>query len=305
MPVVVFGSLNMDLVTRAPRLPRPGETVLGDAFFRAPGGKGANQAVAAARAGAKTRLIGRVGDDALGRELLAALREADVDTGAVRFDPEAPTGTASIAVDRSGQNQIVVAPGANARVGEDEARGLPPWLDRGAVLVLQMEIPQRASLAAAREARRAGAMIVLDPAPACDEIERELCELADVLTPNAHEASWLSGIVVEDGASAEAAAERLRDSLGGSVIVTIGEEGAVLADARGIAHLPPFRAVTVDTTAAGDAFAGALATALDEGRGLRDAALFASAAGALAASASGALPSLPRRASIDALLARG
>lgn len=304
MAVLVFGSLNMDLVVRVPRLPGPGETVQGGDLERIPGGKGANQAVAAARLGAKVRMFGRVGDDDFGRALLRELRSADVDTAGVRFERDAPTGTASIMVAPEGQNMIAVAPGANGRVSADDARGLQLWMDSEAVLMLQLEVPVAANLAAARAAKLAGAKVILDPAPAPRDAPSELLEMADVLTPNEAEASRLTGILVETQDGAEEAGRILVRRHGCAVIVTLGDRGAVIVSREGAARLPPFRVEAVDAVAAGDAFNGALAVGLVEGLDLLRAARRASAAGALAASVRGAMPSLPKRDAVDALLAQ-
>lgn len=304
MAILVFGSLNMDLVVRVPRLPGPGETVQGGDLERIPGGKGANQAVAAARLGAKVRMFGRVGDDDFGRALLRELRSADVDTAGVRFERDAPTGTASIMVAPEGQNMIAVAPGANGRVSADDARGLQLWMDSEAVLMLQLEVPVAANLAAARAAKLAGAKVILDPAPAPRDAPSELLEMADVLTPNEAEASRLTGILVETQDGAEEAGRILVRRHGCAVIVTLGDRGAVIVSREGAARLPPFRVEAVDAVAAGDAFNGALAVGLVEGLDLLRAARRASAAGALAASVRGAMPSLPKRDAVDALLAQ-
>ena len=303
MPVIVFGSLNMDLTARTPRLPNAGETVLGVDLLKAAGGKGANQAVAAARLGAKTRLFGRVGDDDFGRGLLEELRRNDVDTGGVRFDAAAPTGTALIAVDARGNNQIVVVPGANARVGADDARTLSVWLDPSSVVLLQLEVPVSANLAAAQAAREAGAQVVLDPAPVPDDIPWDLIELADVITPNASEASRLVGFEVSGPESGLEAARQLRQRTGRSIVVTLGALGIAIADPKGFFTMQAFRVDPVDTVAAGDAFNGALAAALNKATGLRDACRLGLAAGALAATRQGAMRSLPRADELRAFIA--
>lgn len=305
MAVIVFGSLNMDLVVRLPRLPAPGETITGSDLEKIPGGKGANQAVAAARMGAKVRMFGRVGDDEFGRTLLRELRNADVDTAGVRIESGAPTGTASILVAKDGHNMIALAPGANARLTGEDARGLQLWMDRETVLMLQLEVPVAANLAAARAAKLAGARIVLDPAPAPRDAPVELLEMADVLTPNEVEAARLCGMMIETADGAEEAARQLVRRYGGAVVVTMGEHGAVLATPEGAARVPAFAVEAVDSVAAGDAFNGALAVALAEGIDLRRAVRRAAAAGALAASARGAMPSLPRRDDVEALLRGG
>ncbi|RMF72489.1 MAG: ribokinase [Acidobacteria bacterium] len=303
MAVLVFGSLNVDLVVRAPELPVPGQTVLGDAFAQGAGGKGANQAVAAARLGSKVRMFGRVGDDPFGRMLLEELRRADVETAGVRIDETAHTGTALIVVAPDGENQIAVAPGANAHVEAEDARGLQIFMDSDSVLLLQLEVPIDASMAAARAARLAGARVVLDPAPAPDEPPAELLRAATVLTPNESEASRLSGVMVESIEGAIQAGRVLRRRYGTAVVVTVGDKGAVVVDERGITPVPPWPVDAVDAVGAGDAFNGALADGLARGLSLVDAARRAAAAGALATTVRGALPSMPTREALDAFIA--
>jgi ribokinase len=301
MRIVVFGSLNMDLVVRSPRLPGRGETVRGESFVQAPGGKGANQAVAAAALGGRTGLIGRVGDDAFGRSLLDALRRADVDTTRVMLERATHTGVASIVVDEEGHNQIAIAPGANDRVDADDAHGLEHTLDASSVVLLQFEVPTDASLAAARVAGRRGARVIVDPAPIGREIPEELLANADVITPNETEASRITGRRLDSLDEARAVAASLRDRYTAVVALTLGERGVVAADRHGIEHVPPFRVTAVDTVAAGDAFNGALAVAFAEGRPLRSAIVFAAAAGALATTKRGAVGAMPRRAEVEAL----
>ncbi len=303
MAVLVFGSLNVDLSVRVPELPGPGETVLGGEFHQGAGGKGANQAVAAARLGAKTRIFGRVGDDPFGRMLLTALRRADVDTGGVRIDGDAPTGTALIVVGPDGQNQIAVAPGANGRVDPEDAHGLQVFMDSDSVLMLQLEVPAAASLAAARAARLAGARVVLDPAPAHATPPEELLSAAWVLTPNEVEASRLSGILVETVGGASEAGRALRRRWGTAVVVTLGARGAVVVDERGVTPIDACPVEAVDAVGAGDAFNGALADGLARGLSLVDAARRACAAGALATTRRGAIESMPTLAALERFLA--
>ncbi|MFD8551795.1 ribokinase [Streptomyces fradiae] len=291
--IAVLGSTNMDLVAYVPRAPRLGETVTGRAFRTVPGGKGANQAVAAARAGARVSMLGAVGSDDLGPRLRAALAESGVDTTLLRT-ADGPSGTAHIVVDDDGGNAIVVVPGANASVTgltpEDEAR-----IAAADALLLQLELPLDAVIAGARAARRHGVRTVLTPAPA-RPLPRELLALVDLLVPNEHEANALSG-----AADPRAAADGLLRDVP-EVVVTLGAAGSLYA-ARGARPVTvPSRPVrAVDTTAAGDTFTGALAVALAEGRPVPDALAWASAAAALSVGRAGASSSMPYREEIDAL----
>lgn len=308
--IVVVGSLNMDLVVRCPRRPRPGETVLGSDFATFPGGKGANQAVAAARAaGAGTRpgvaMVGRVGADAFGEALRRELEAAGVDTSAVGTDPDEPTGVAVITVDAAGENAIVVAPGANARLSPDHVRRARPLLSGARYVLLQLEIPVETVAFAVALAREAGARVILDPAPAPGpDFPRTVFRGVEVITPNEREAEALTGISARDPEGARAAARALLEQGCRHVAVTLGARGAVTASAGEAPRLvPAFRVPAVDSTAAGDAFAGALAVALAEGRPWDDAVRFGQAAGALAVTRRGAQASLADRAAIEAFLA--
>ncbi len=300
-PVIVVGSLNMDLIVRTPRWPAPGETILGGSFYTAPGGKGANQAVAAARLGGTVRMVGRVGSDAYGAELRATLGRDGVDVERVGTDPDAATGIAFIAVDDAGQNSIIVASGANMRVSAADVDAARAAIAGAGILLLQLEVPLEASERAMTIAREAGVPVVLNPAPA-RALPPAFSAGADYLIPNETEASLLSGMTVTDVESATEAAQRLRARGARAVIVTLGAKGALVVDAGGTALVPPFAVNPVDTTAAGDAFVGAFGVALTQGMALAEAARFANAAGALAVTKLGAQPSLPRLADVQALL---
>jgi ribokinase len=276
--VVVLGSINMDLVVRVPRLPLPGDTVLGDRLLTIPGGKGANQAVAAARLGAPVRMVGRVGGDAFGRELLAGLRDDRVDVAGVAVDEGAPSGAALIVVEDDGQNTVTVAPGANGMVGADDVQRMAAGLRPGDVVVLQLEVPYAAVGEAIDAAHRAGARVILNAAPSTQMVGRPLPHV-DVLVVNERESEDLGG------------AEKLR--LGGDLVVTLGARGAVLYQDGAERHVEPRRVKAVDATAAGDAFVGALAFALARGNALPEAVELANAAGAAAVTRLGARPSLP------------
>jgi ribokinase len=287
--VVVVGSVNVDLVVAAPSLPRPGETVTGGTFARHGGGKGANQAVAAARAGASVALVGAVGADDLGEEALRELAAEGVDVTAVARLDGIATGVAAIVVDERGENQIAVASGANAALdGATVEAGLARLLGGdGGVVLLGHEVPEAAVAAGLRAAAAAGWRAVLNPAPA-----RPLADgLAGVLlTPNAEEARELAG---EEGA--EAAARALAGRTGAPVLVTLGAEGALLVDGDEAERLPAPRVQVVDTTGAGDTVNGALAAALAAGVPLEEAARTAIAAAALSTRAHGARAGMPRR----------
>ncbi|MDW8309728.1 MAG: ribokinase [Verrucomicrobiales bacterium] len=299
--IVVVGSSNTDLIVRVPRIPRPGETILGGRFTTAPGGKGANQAVAAARAGARVTLIARVGRDAFGSQALAGFVRDGIDVRFVRRDPDAPSGVALIFVAADGQNSIAVAGGANANLSVADVRRAQRAFAHARVLLLQLETPLPTVKAAAQLAARRGVRVVLNPAPARD-LPDELLRRVSVLTPNEIEAAALSGVKVRDLASAEKAARRLLQRGVEAVIITLGARGALVSSAAGTERVKGFRVRAVDTTAAGDVFNGALAVALSEGRPLREAVRFANAAAAISVTRMGAQPSAPTRDEIERLL---
>ncbi len=299
--VLVVGSANMDLIVRAPRIPSPGETVLGGEFHTARGGKGANQAVACARLGAETCFVGRVGQDAFGDQLAQGLADDGVDCRFLRRDSEAPTGVAMIVIDQAGENSIVVAPGANSRVAPLD---LPRDLSGFHVLLCQLEVPVATVAAAARAAREAGLITVLDAGPP-NEKARDILGLFDVVSPNETEARLLLGLSEGDQFDPEDAARKLLEMGPCSVVLKLGAEGALAVDESGDFHrVPAFKVQPVDTTGAGDAFTAALAVALGEGRTLGDATRMACAAGAIATTKLGAAPSMPTRAEVEQLLAQ-
>jgi len=302
--VTVVGSLNMDLVVRAPRIPRPGETIIGGEFRTVPGGKGANQAVAAARLGAQVAMVGRVGGDAFGGLLLENLAAAGVDHTFVTRDPQAATGVALIEVDDAGQNSIVVVSGANMRLAPADVEAAAAAIGVADVLLLQLESPLETVTRAAQVAHARGVTVILNPAPA-RPVPAGLLGLVDVLIPNESETALLTGLPVGDQEEAQAAAAALRRMGVATVILTLGERGALLAYEGGAELFPAFDVTPVDTTAAGDAFVGGLAVALAEGRPLREAVRWGNAAGALATTRLGAQPSLPTRQALDDMLAHG
>lgn len=301
--VTVVGSLNTDLVIRAPHLPAPGETVSGGEFATFPGGKGANQAVAAARLGARVGMVGCVGGDDFGRRLVDGLRRDGIDVTHVRADEGTASGMALITVDPGGQNTIVVAPGANWRLTPDDVALTEPLIRESSVLLLQLEVPIETVLAAARLASTAGVRVVLDPAPAPrSPLPPDLVKLVDVINPNETEARALSGITVADEQAAGRAAASLLTQGARAVVIKLGSRGAFVHDGGSTVMVPGIRVDAVDATAAGDAFAGALAVGLAEGHDLVAAVHFANAAGALSVTRRGAQPSMPHRAEVDAFV---
>lgn len=302
--ILVVGSANVDFTVAAARLPRAGETVTGGTLLVNRGGKGANQAVAARRLGAEVRFVACVGDDASGRSIRDALEREGIGVAGVSATGEAATGTALIVVDGDGRNQIAVAPGANWRLSVAMARGRADDLAWADVVMCQLETPLETVAWVLDEARRRGAVTMLNPAPVRDGA-LELCRLADYLTPNEGEAERLSGVPVRDETSAAAAARALRERGVGTVVVTLGAAGALACAADGEVRVPAFEVSVVDTTAAGDAFNAGLAVALAEKRPLETALRFAAATGALACTRRGAQPALPERTEVENLLARG
>jgi ribokinase len=301
--IVVVGGANTDYLVRGPRLPKPGDTVQGDDFQEAPGGKGANQAVAAARLGARVAFVGRVGIDARGDLLVDRLQAEGVDTRFVGRDRDAVTGVAVIQVDREGEKQILTAPGANTRISVGDVERAAVAIRSARVLLTQLEAPVDAVLAAARLARDGGARVVLDPAPPV-AIPDELVRLADVIRPNADEAQALTGIAIRGAASAQQAADRLRARGAGAAVVQAGDEGDLVVGPDGSTLLRRIPVESIDATGAGDAFAAALAVALASGEPLATAARFANAAAALTTTKLGAQAALPRKAEVLELLSR-
>jgi len=302
--VTVVGSLNMDLIARSPRIPRPGETIIGGDFHTAPGGKGANQAVAAARLGARVSMIGRVGRDAFAGPLLDNLSAVGVDHTFVIQDSEAATGVALIVVDDAGENSIVVASGANMRLSPADVDGAEAAIAGADALLLQLESPLETVIRAAEVARAHGVTVILNPAPA-RSLPAELLAMVDVLIPNESETSLLTGLPVSNQAEAETAATALRELGVGTVILTLGERGALLAREEEAEQVPAFEVMPVDTTAAGDAFVGGFTVAMAGGQPLAEAVRWGNAAGALATTKLGAQPSLPTRQDLEALLTTG
>jgi ribokinase len=285
--VAVIGSVNLDLVATTARLPGPGETVSGSAYAEHAGGKGLNQAVAAARTGAVVVMVGAVGDDDAGRRLRSLAENEGIDVGAVAVVSGSPTGRALITVDADAENSIVVIPGANSSV---RAGSLP----HARVVIAQLEIPLDEVIAALRSARAGGARTMLNPAPA-QPLPDELLEVCDIIVPNEHELELIGGV------------ESLLGRGVGAVVMTMGAAGARVTVRTGTStterHQPAFQVTPVDTTGAGDAFCGSLAARLAAGDGLESAVRYAAAAGALATTVEGAVPSLPHADDVEILLA--
>jgi ribokinase len=297
--IAVVGSLNMDAIARVAHLPAPGETVLASGFVQALGGKGANQAVAAARAGSAVEFVGRVGADLAGEALVTSLRSAGVNTKHVVRDVGGSTGTALIAVDSQGQNSIVVVPGVNANLHVEDIDAARDVIERSSIVLLQLEIPLETVQYAAEMAHRSGTTVLLNPSPA-QELPASLLNLVDILVPNEEEVAYLSGMGSPvDPASA---AGMLRTNGAESVVVTLGDRGAAMIDENGETDIYAYDVEAVDTTGAGDAFVGNLAAALDAGQSLEEAARMASAAAALSVQAAGAQASMPSREQTNAFM---
>ena len=300
--IVVFGSIIMDLTALAETMPQAGQTVVGELFYTLPGGKGANQAVAAARLGADVRMVGRVGGDAFGSALLDGLRSEGIDVGGVAVDPDNASGVAMILLDARRENRIVAVYGANTACDETQLRAVERALDGADALLLQLETPPALTLEAAAVARARGVRVVWDPAPA-QIAPPGIQAAADMLTPNQSEASMLSGVEVQDPASARTAAERLRAMGAPVALVKLGEQGVYYASADESGHVPAFAVDVVDTVAAGDAFGAAFAVGAAEGMTLPEAVRFGAAAGALAVTVPGAQAAMPGRVDVERLLA--
>jgi ribokinase len=297
--VVVVGSLNMDLVTRAQRMPGPGETLSGESFVTVSGGKGANQAVAAARLGAQVAMIGCVGRDAYGEQLRSALLAEHIDCQGVSIVSGVSTGIASIVVDGNGQNSIIIVAGANGCLTPDVMDRFDALLSAAQVVICQLEVPVPTVAHVLRRARELGKTVILNPAPATAALPDDWYSLIDYLIPNETEATILSGVAVDSLASARGAAGSLLASGAGKIIITLGEQGVVLASAQAVEHFPAPRVTAVDSTAAGDTFVGGFAAALAQGRSEPEAIRFAQKAAALSVTRAGAQPSIPHSAEVQ------
>nr|WP_290228373.1 ribokinase [Trichocoleus desertorum] len=300
--IVVVGSANSDYLIRGPKLPQPGETIQGETFLAAPGGKGANQAVAVARLGARVAFVARIGQDERGQTLMANLQAQGVDTRYLIQDPQAPTGVALIMVGQGGEKQILTAPGANHQLAMADIEATQAAIASTKVVLAQLESPLAVVQAAFRLAREAGARTVLDPAPAVP-LPDELLQLIDLIRPNSSEAEVITGTKVTDPDSARQAAAILLQRGVGAVAVQAGNAGNLLIWPEGECWLPKVPVQSIDATGAGDAFAAAIAVALAENQPWSEAGRFANAAAAIATTGFGAQTALPTRAAIMNLLA--
>ncbi|HEK0905801.1 TPA: ribokinase [Pseudomonas putida] len=291
--VVVVGSLNMDLVARAERLPRGGETLAGDSFFTVPGGKGANQAVAAARLGASVAMVGNVGDDAYGQQLRHALESESIDCQAVGVCAGVSSGVALIVVDAASQNAIVIIPGGNGLLIPESVQRFDALLQNAGVIICQLEVPPATVAWTLARGRELGKTVILNPAPATGPLPREWFAHIDYLIPNESEAEALTGLPVNDIDSARQAAERLREWGAGKVIVTLGAEGALFVSEHGSRHFPATKVKPLDTTAAGDTFVGGFAAGLACGLEEGEAIVRGQRAAAISVTRAGAQPSIP------------
>ena len=299
--IIVVGSSNTDMIISLDRIPRPGETILGGEFVTAAGGKGANQAVGAARAGGRVTFIARVGGDMFGDQAIAGFQSDGINVDHITRDSDAPSGVALIFVAKDGENSIAVAGGANNRLSPEDVEKAKLVFDDATAVIMQLETPLETVQAVAELATAAGVRVILNPAPA-QPLPDELLKLVSILTPNETEAELLTGVKVSDSATASQAADKLLARGVQTVILTLGSQGAFVAGADMRQLVPGFKVKPLDTTAAGDVFNGALTVALGEGRVLLDAVRFANAAAALSVTRLGAQPSVPTRGEIDQFL---
>ncbi len=303
MTVAVLGSINMDVIAYLDRLPKPGETLHGTGYKMGLGGKGANQAVAVRKLGSIVSFIGRTGADSFGDAARAELASYDVDLSHIRRDGNSATGIAIIKVGEGGQNMISVIAGANDAVNESDAAAAKPDLEHARVLLLQLEVPLAASLAAARILRAKGGIVILDPAPAPKQpFPPEVIAAIDIITPNESEAAGLLGWQPATPDDALRAARELKTKGFRTAVVKLGAKGVAFSGPKEEGFVPPFTVNAIDTVAAGDSFNGGLASALDEGKPLAEAVRFAAACGALSTTKKGASAAAPTRPEIDAFL---
>src|SRR6056297_1037398 len=299
--IIVIGSSNTDMIVKVPRIPTPGETILGGKFIKAAGGKGANQAVAAARSGGEVTFIANIGEDSLGKEAIEGFKKEGINTDYIFVDQEAPSGVALIFVGDDGENSIAVASGANATLAPSNINQIDQVIAKGDILLTQLETPLETIEAAVNFAKRYGVKVILNPAPA-QKLNDELLKQVDILTPNQSEAELLTGIKVQDESSAEKAAEILRSRGVEAVIITLGAEGAFVMTQQIQKIIPGFRVQAEDTTAAGDTFNGALAVGLADGKKFEEAVVWAHAAAALSVTMLGAQSSIPSNLEIREFL---
>ena len=296
--ILVIGSYNVGLTVVLPRIPRPGETVMGTRFDLGPGGKGANQAIAIARLGGDVRFMARLGDDIFGQQALELFARENMDMGLIRTIPGVHSGVGLIFLDDHARNAIGVAGGANLCLAVEDIEEASAVFSEMDFLLMQLETPVPTVLAAVRKAKASGVMTILNPAPACP-LDNELLESIALLTPNETEAETLAGFPVRHVDDAIRAGGVLRQRGVRQVIITLGDQGSVLIDDREVFHCPAFAVHAVDTTGAGDAYNGALVTALAEGLPIKEAMIFASRVAAYSVTHLGVVPGLPKRADLD------
>ena len=294
MKITVIGSANTEMIFRAPAIPAAGETILGSSFSISPGGRGVNQAIAAARAGGTVVFIGRTGNDIFGDQVIKVLQQEGINTDYLIKDDSLPSGISSIILNARGEPGITVTPGANSNLSENDLLQAKDAINSADIVLLQLDIPIKTIKFAADFARSSGVRVILNPSPALP-VSNELLKLISILTPDSSQAEILTGIKITDERSAELAGRILLERGFNRVIITLPSKGAMVIDNGGAEHVPGFRMNTVDTSAANDVFNGNLAVGLAEGKNFYEAVLFANAAAALSASRSGTLPSIPAR----------
>lgn len=291
--ILVIGSSNTDMTIKGERLPLPGETVLGGAFEMGPGGKGANQAVAAKRLGGDVTFVCKVGRDLFGDNAVSLYDKEGIDTSHI-LRSDKPSGTALILVDAKAENSIAVAPGANGDITVEDIEGIRTVIEESDYVILQLEIPVPAVMKAVEIAHKAGKYVILNPAPACS-LPEEIFRNISLITPNQTEIALMTGCRVEDEVSLRQAVARIREMGVKDVVVTLGSKGSLVCTGEEFIQVPSKKVKAVDTTAAGDTFCGGLAVALSEGKSLAEAAAFATSASALTVQKMGAQNSIPFR----------
>ncbi len=292
--ILVIGSANTDMVVQSPHLPKPGETILGGEFLMNPGGKGANQAVAASRLGGDISFIAKIGDDMFGKNYIDILQKEGLNTNSIINDPDKPSGIALINVDKKGENSIVVAPGSNNNLLNADIDRYNALIDEAGIILLQLEIPLETVIYIAEKATAKGKKVILNPAPA-QQLPEKLLSSLYLITPNESEASLLTGINVHDNESAKQAGIALREKGVNIVIMTMGNKGAYILSEQHNGIVPGLKVDATDTTAAGDVFNGALTVALSEDKNLEEAVNFANKAASISVTRMGAQQSAPFR----------
>jgi ribokinase len=299
--IVVVGSSNTDMVIKAGHLPAAGETIIGGTFFMNPGGKGANQAVAAARLGGTVTFIAKIGNDIFGRHAVQLFEEQKIDVSYILSDTEHPSGIALITVDKNAENCIVVAPGSNEFLSPNDLVAAIPVIEKAGILLIQLEIPLATVEYVVATAAKTGTRVILNPAPACQLPDSLLINIS-IITPNRREAEMISGIKITNMDSAKEAAKIIKHRGVETVIITLGVEGALVLSDGNFTEVPAFPVNAVDTTGAGDIFNGALAVAISEGRDLFAATEFACKASAICVSRLGAQSSAPNKSEVDSFI---